>query len=195
MASRHVVIPTTLSDRSPLVHNLIREARQVAEVVVVHTTETDEVKGTTTVRAHDTGLHFSRWINLGLDQCDGPTLQLNDDLLISAESMTAMLDTVKRYDLTVLPKHGGVTPISGWCMAIDPNIIRHDESYQWWYSDDDIWERATREKLAIGLIDVPVVHSRGNHPKYPLHLAQKVMADRARFAGLWRGGNTRGLPQ
>lgn len=189
----YVVIPTNFS-RTELVWGVIEEAKKVANVVLVHTEEgTAEVEGTTTVRAHDK-FSFPYWINRGLDVCDGPTIILNDDIIMPSTSMERMLDALDGYDLLTLPKLGGVTPISGWAHGLNPDRLRYDEEYNWWYSDDDLWERAKAGHYKITVADAPHVHDRERRPSYPPHLRPKVIADRARFSALWRGGSTKGLP-
>jgi hypothetical protein len=185
----YVVIISTLDDRSPWVWQLIDEAQKVATVVLVHTREGSEpVPGTVTVHAEHVGLHFQRWANLGLDECDGPTLIINDDIIIDAEGMAEMFRKLETNDLVTLPGRIGASPLTGWCFGLNPAVFRYDEAYTWHYGDDDIWERAKRDRSRVGVANVPIVHDRGDHPKFPPELRDQVRRDRALFNQRWTRG-------
>jgi hypothetical protein len=187
-----VVIISTLDKRAPHVWRLIEEAQQVATVVVVHTRAgSDTIENTITVRAHDVGLHFQRWANLGLDNCDGPTLIINDDIIIDAEGMAEMFRKLETNDLVTLPGRIGASPLTGWCFGLDPARFRYDETFVWHYGDDDIWERAKAERARIGVANVAIVHDRGDHPKYPPELRIQVRQDRELFNRRWGRGPIR----
>jgi hypothetical protein len=188
----YVVIISTLDDRCPWVWQLIDEAQKVATVVLVHTrTGSDEVPGTVTVRADHVVLHFQRWANLGLDQCDGPTLVVNDDIIVDAEGMGKMLAKLETFDLVTLPGRTTASPLTGWCFGLRPEKIRYDEAYTWYFGDDDIWERARRDGLRAAVVNVPIVHDRGDHPRFPPALRTAVAQDRARFMSLWHPNGRR----
>jgi hypothetical protein len=191
---RIIVIPTNLR-RSETTLQLIEEAKQVATVVLVRTAPFAAPAGVDVVDATDV-FNFQTWCNRGLARAgDGAALVINDDVFITAASMRKMFDALKDHDIVTLPKGWGVTPLSGHCFGLRPSVICYDESYHWWYGDDDLWERAVASNLRIATVDVPHTHDRGGHPRYPRHLRAKVMMDRRRFARLHRGGSVRGLPQ
>lgn len=187
--TNYVLIISTLDDRAPHVWNLIDEAKQVAKVVLVHTKpDTPEVAGTATVRADDIHLHYPAWANRGLDKCNGPTLVINDDILIDAESMSEMFRKLETADLVTLPGRIGTTPITGWCFGLNPNVFRFDDGYRWFYSDDQMWEEAKRDRRKIAVANVAIVHDRGDHPKHPTELRQHVIANKMRFQKTWNRG-------
>lgn len=186
----YVVVISTLDDRSPHVWRLIEEAQQVATVVLVHTRAgSDPVDGTVTVRAEHVGLHYPRWANLGLAECDGPTALINDDVVITARGISDMLELVAEgYDLVTLPGRVGTTPITGWCFAVNPDVFTFDEEYRWYCSDDQFWEEAKRDRRRLGVANVAIVHDRGDHARYPAELRQAVQLDLARFRRTWKRG-------
>lgn len=185
-SSRYVCIISTLDDRAPHVWHLIDEATQVATVILVHTKpDTPEVPGTVTVRADHVNLHYPRWANLGLDQCHGPTLMVNDDIIIDAEGLSEMFRKLEGADLVTLPGRYGTTPLTGWCFGLNPALFRFDEDYRWFASDDQLWMEATKEQHKIAVANVPIVHDRGSHPPFPPQLRQAVQQDRNRFTAKW----------
>lgn len=191
-SGRYVVIISTLDDRAPYVWQLIDEARKVATVVLVHTKPHTDIPGTITVHAENIHLHYPRWANLGLDQCDGPTAIINDDILVHSDGIKTMLDMVSAgYPLVTLPGRIGATPLTGWCFAIDPKVFRFDEEYRWFYSDDQLWEEAKRDGHRIGVANTAIVHDRGDHGRFPAELRQQTVADRLRFERAWGRGTRR----
>jgi hypothetical protein len=187
--NQFVVIISTLDKRAPHAWRLIEEAQQVATVVLVHTRAGSvSVPGTVTVDATDVGLHFQRWANLGLAECTGPTLIINDDIIIDAEGMAEMFRKLETNDLVTLPGRIGASPLTGWCFGLRPDRFRYDEAYIWHYGDDDIWERAKAEGARIGVANVAIVHDRGDHPNYPPELRIQVRQDRALFNKRWDRG-------
>lgn len=186
-----IVIPTRL-DR-PTVWPLIEEARQVGPVVIVHTTDTPDVPDTITVRSTARNIHT--WWNAGLDLCGDKALVLNDDIIATASMLQMLVDALDDHDLVSCAVWGGTSSASGFCFGIRPEVIRPDESYTWFYGDDDLWLRAHQQGLRVGAVPVPVVHVDEYKPTmYPEEFTDAVWADRQLFADRWRSGDTTGLP-
>ncbi len=94
-----------------------------------------------------------------------------------------------------------MTPISGWAFGVQTEnpLTWLDESYHWWYGDDDLWERAVAANARIETAAVPYRHVRAGldgapHSSYPEKMRAQVQLDRQRFATRWRHGNLEGLP-
>lgn len=189
-----VVIASELT-RSQHTPNLIDTCRQVTDVIVVHTVDgRPDVPGCVNLR--DPRRHYAAWINTGLDAApDGPVLVLNDDVLLTVENIATILDHALRADLVVVPNthKRAVTPISGWCFAV--NGERLDETYQWFYSDDDLWERVVAANGRITVVPGDTVtHERDKRPRYPAEFATAIPHDRILFARRWRAGDDASLP-
>lgn len=155
---RFVVIPTRF-DRDTLAP-LIEVCQQVATVVLVHTEPGHpEIPDTVTVRSYARNIHT--WWNAGLDSCDGPTLVLNDDITATAGALEALFDALDTADLVYVTGRSGTTPLSGWCFGLHPAGIRPDETFGWWYGEDDLYQRARTHGLRITPLDLPgIVHRR-----------------------------------
>lgn len=195
-----VVIPTNLR-RSLLTYLLLVEAMSAVDQVVIVATElgTRVPAGCTAVFSEDV-FNFHTWVNRGLEVVgSGPTLVLNDDLVMSADSMRFMLRALDDADLVVLPDGRGTTPISGWCYGVHAEnpLTRMDETFGWWFGDDDLWQR-TAAGGRIEVCSVPVGHDRTDEfgrrrPGYPPRMAAQVRLDRQLYADRWQGGSLEGL--
>lgn len=182
-AERFVVIPTRF-DR-PWLDSLVKVCQSVATVVVVHTEPGhDPIPGTVSVRSDVRNIQA--WWNAGIDQCSGPTLVLNDDLVVTAESLSALFDALEDADLVYVTGRQGTTPLSGWCFGLHPDGIRPDEAFRWWFGDDDLYNRAVRDNLRIVALDLPdVIHVRTG-PTFPdPDLAVLAASDRLLYLERW----------
>lgn len=157
---RFVTIPTRFN--RPTLLPLVREAQQIAHVVMVHTEPHHApIKGTTGIES--TSNSIQRWWNEGLDQCDGPTLVLNDDIIATAAQLNKLFVALESADLVYLSGHrvGHATPFTGWCFGLHPDRIRPDEVFSWWYGEDDMYQRALRAGLTVTAVDIPGIrHAR-----------------------------------
>lgn len=181
----NAVIPTRFTNAGlwPLV-----EALNAANIrtVLVHTEPGhDDVPNVVNVREYARNIHS--WWNVGLDECSGAALILNDDIVGDPKAFTALLNALEHADLVTLPKGYGNTPLSGWCFGIHPDgNLRPDPEFIWFYGEDDIWYRAVRDGAKIVTVDVPVIHERDDAPIVPDEFRQAVRADRQLFMLRWR---------
>lgn len=185
IARRFVVIPTRF-DR-PTVAPLVEVCKQVAVTVIVHTEPGHpEIPGT--VPVHDYSLSIQRWWNSGLDQCAGPTLVLNDDIVATPEALTELFDTLEDADVVYLAGHriGHRTPLTGWCYGIRPDVIRPDTDFQWWAGDDDLYLRALRDGLRVVAVDIPQIRHERVEVAFanPVH-GEMAQADMTLLAERW----------
>lgn len=180
----NVVIPTRF--RSPQLANLIAVAKQVANVVIVHT-EPHHAPVAGCVNVLDERRNIHHWWNTGLDRCVGPTLLLNDDIATTTEALTELLTALDDADLVTLPKDHGTTPLSGWCFGIHPDgNLRPDPAYGWWFGEDDIWRRATQGDYRIAVVNADVRHENENTSAVSPEFRQQIRADRRLYASRWK---------
>jgi len=154
----NIIIPTRF-DR-PTLAPLVDICKTIGRVILIHTEPGHPpMPGTTTVHSEARNIHT--WWNLGLNQCDGPALILNDDLIAThtaLETLAAELDTA---DLVYLGGRGGPSPMTGWCFGLPPDKIRPDEAFEWWYGDDDMYRRAVVYGLTVRAVEAPeIVHNK-----------------------------------
>lgn len=84
-----------------------------------------------------------------------------------------------------VPEHatGRVTGMTGWCWAIDPQRIRPDEAFTWWYGDNDLELRARAMRPDSGVravegLDVKHLRTDWAYDRPVQHL---INTDRATF--------------
>lgn len=182
----HVVIPTRFNRATLL--PLVKEAQQIARVVIVHTEPHHApIRGTTAIDSDS--LSIQQWWNDGLNACSGPTLVLNDDVVATADDLLLLFEALETADVVYLAGHrqGHETPLTGWCYGLHPERIRPDDAFQWWYGDDDLYLRAVRDGLTVEAVDVPSIrHQRVAEAfENPVHAAM-VEADHALYVKRWK---------
>jgi len=153
-----IIIPTRF-DR-PTLTPLVKACQATGHVILIHTEPGHPpIAGTTTIRSDARNIHT--WWNLGLDQCDGPALILNDDLNVTHTALKKLATALDHTDLVYLQGRGGPSPMTGWCFGLHPDKIRPDEAFQWWYGDDDLHRRAITEGLTVKAIPASgIVHNK-----------------------------------
>jgi hypothetical protein len=136
--------------------------------------------------------NIQRWWCAGIDHAvqNGATVVVvsNDDtsappgaLLQLAEAVAAGAD-LAYVDPPWAPR---VTPMSGWCYAIDPARLRPDPAFLWWWGDDDLWMRSRNPvKVQCGAVHLRV---GGDYDRPWTDLEPLVEADRALFHARWGG--------
>lgn len=180
----NIIIPTRF--QSEHLVELVEAGRTVATVVIVHT-EPGHPPVDGCVNVHDYRRNIHRWWLTGLEVCTtAEALICNDDIEATPEALAMMLDALADADLVVLPKPFGTTPLSGWCYGINADgPLLPDPAYTWWYGEDDMWRRATRDGLRITTIDAPIVHHNSNTSHVPEEFKAAVRADRRLYRSRW----------
>lgn len=185
MTSSFIVIPTRF-DRSTLAP-LIESCLQVAETVIVHT-EPGHAPVRGTIPVHDYSTSIQHWWNSGLDKCTGPSLVLNDDIYATPEDLLQLFEALENADLVYLAGHriGHATPLTGWCYGLRPDVIRPSNDFLWWYGDDDLYRRATRDGLRVEAVTIPGIEHQRPDVAFanPVH-AVMVEQDARLFAERW----------
>jgi hypothetical protein len=122
----------------------------------------------------DRGPNIHRWWNLGIDravECGADVVVVcNDDVKADPGELLALAAYVEVGSdgpMVVWPQDDEhartrVTPISGWCFALDSRAIRPDETFSWWWGDNDLElrARAMRSGGALGIRGLGIRHLR-----------------------------------
>lgn len=141
-------------------------------------------------------LNIHKWWNHGLNVGSalwpGPCIVANDDVEIGPDTLHRMAAPILEgaaLSYVDPPWAPRITPISGWLFGIDPDQIRPDESFAWWYGEHDLELRARAAGLEVAPVrDTGARHLRTDHA-YPADLEPTiraaVRADQARFETRW----------
>ena len=160
-SDRYITIPTRYGRDTVI--PLLETCTQVATTIVVHTEPDLPIfDGTQTVDDSESK-SIQHWWNAGLDQCHGPTLVLNDDIIATPENLNTLFEALQTADIVYLAGHrvGHRTPLTGWCYGLHPDRIRPDEDFGWWAGDDDLYLRAVRDGFTVHAVDIPEIrHAR-----------------------------------
>lgn len=121
-------------------------------------------------------INIHRWWNAGIDyaQAHGAThvLVINDDVLLDDTTVPALLDGMEGRAAIGSPGAGGIHAgdsrdwrvMDGSCWLLDLSTgLRADESYRWWYGDNDLDRRARTEHGGVASVRCYFTHLRPNH--------------------------------
>lgn len=155
--------------------------------VIVRTAPFDPPAGVTVV--DDFGpRNIHRWWNAGIRQAqDGGAryaLVVNDDVILPADAADEMVARLQRDDAWLCG--ADPTAITGWCWLLDlDSPLRPDESFRWFFGDNDLWLRATHEGRLTGL-NVGAVHVHPNEAtSRSAELAAVTREDEVIFRQKW----------
>lgn len=181
-AGRHDYLPTIVAS----------SGLPADRVVLVNTSDTPaEIPG-----AHhltDRGeVNIHRWWNLGIDYAQerGATrvLVVNDDVSFGPDLIPALSEAL---DLPwaviaspVVP--GNPRPVEGSCFLLDLSSgVRPDESFRWWYGDDDLGRQAAGRTVRV---PVPFQHLHPNESTAESYELQALtVLDQRAFTAKWEG--------
>jgi hypothetical protein len=123
-----------------------------------------------------TNIH--RWWNAGIDYAVARgaryVLVINDDVLLGDDTVAALLGGLQATGaalatpgaaglVTDPAKYHGRTLV-GSCWLLDTaSGLRPDESYRWWYGDDDLDWRARRDHGGVVSVPCTFEHLHPNH--------------------------------
>jgi hypothetical protein len=150
------------------------------------------------------------WWNAGIDQAmqhgADIVVVVNDDVAAAPGALLELASHIEAGEpaspMLVWPhdaEHakGRVTPMTGWCWAIDPARIRPDESFEWWYGDNDLELRARAMGAVRGghgeplAAHVPGIRHLRTDFSYDRDVSREIARDRrlfaARYPDLMRG--------
>ncbi len=195
-----LVVPT-MGNRNGSLRRLLRDSGMPS--VVVHTGPVIEAVGETKpIVDQGEPINIQRWWNGGIDkavECGADVVVVVNDDVRAGEG--ALIELAKRiqpdqYGSPALawlhdPQHAEmrVTPITGYCFALDPQRIRPDEAFKWWYGDNDLELRARALNPAPGVISVTcldVEHLRVDC-RYDRPVQHLIQQDRVLFRERYPG--------
>lgn len=169
------------------------------QIVLVNTVECEPFEGVINVWDLDPP-NIQRWWNTGIDiarKNGGDYIAvLNDDLVLIDDPINKIVKAMQQEKAVLgYPKNhtgNGVTKIAGYCWVLDLSTdLRADESFRWYFGDDDIKLRALEiGKVILVPSDVKHLHPlvQTNTNKYLLELTK---ADQKYFKEKWSGRITR----
>lgn len=206
-----LVVPT-LGNRDASLMPLLRDAGMPA--VVVWTAPRREhgaaLEADQIVDVASDPLNIHTWWNAGIDRAVDAGADVvvvaNDDVAAVPGALLELAAHIEADEpaspMLVWPhdaEHakGRVTPMTGWCWAIDPVRIRPDESFAWWYGDNDLELRARAMSAVSGGHGEPLAayvpgirHLRTDY-SYDRDVSREIARDRrlfaARYPDLMRG--------
>jgi len=169
-----LVVPT--AGRATLAPAIASSGIPPERVVIVATAPSITVPSWCHVIADFGEVNIHRWWNAGLDYAAEHGARwacvINDDVLLDETTVPALVAAAERTG-AALASIGGDTllrdpspsrrSIEGACWLLDLSSgLRPDESYRWWYGDDDLDWRARRDHGGVALTEAPFVHLHPN---------------------------------
>lgn len=183
-----LTIPTRGRDTLPAIIDGAGLPRE--RIVLVHTAP-DSPHYDGCINLTDLGpLNIHRWWNLGIataTQCGADAVVVaNDDIRIGGPTAVPTLAAAANPFAYVAPGRAhNLRRLTGWCWAIRPNDthIRPDETFRWWFGDDDLEVRAQAAGDALVAATVDITHPRlGSTDTADPYMAAVIHADQRAFA-------------
>lgn len=191
-----LVVPT-LGNRDHSLRPLLRDAGMPS--VVVWTVDADFQEPPDygeTILAFSRMMNIQQWWNLGIDFAvqDGAdvVVVVNDDVQAAPGALLELAGWIESGEGAApmlvwpdTPEHaqGRVSEITGWCFALDPVRIRPDESFAWWWGDNDLELRAYAMGGSAGAlgVKVPGIRHLRTDFSYDRDVSDLIEADRITF--------------
>jgi hypothetical protein len=146
---------------------------------------------------HHGPVNISRWWNRGIDECPpgSDILILNDDTEMAPGSVAVLSDGLRSSGRTLAfpgPHLRRLKPdsperITGWCFMLrGEDGMRADESFVWWYGDNDLDWRCRSARGSVMIPGVGHVHHDPNgYTNRVPELAAQTGRDRETFLARW----------
>jgi hypothetical protein len=183
-----LTIPT--GTRRQYLADIIKESQISPEkIVIVHTVESEPIEGVNNIWDLEP-VNIQRWWNRGIDVARtfgaDYIAVLNDDLRLKNNPINKIAYEMNKLKAVLgypLPYTGH---IPGYCWVLDvKSNIRADETFRWWYGDDDIRIRAALQG-EIAYVPVEVEHIHPNHlTSTNEDLMKLTRADQTYFEEKW----------
>lgn len=155
--SEYWLIVPTLGNRESSLQPLLAEARRADIRTVVIRTDNGwdgEPHPGADITLHSDRMNIQHWWNLGIkaaqeEGCSAVVIA-NDDISATSSSLRELVDAIGYHDVDIAypfdPVHASVrvTPITGYCFALNPGEVLPDDRFQWWWGEHDIELRASR---------------------------------------------------
>jgi hypothetical protein len=160
-----VVIPSR-GDYPDLLAGIVANCGRPERIVLVWTGEGPAMRLGTLVRRHHGPTNIHGWWNHGIDLAAGFGARyvavLNDDLELTPGCLPKMADVLRGTGRT-LAVVGDGNGMTGWAWMLDvTHGLRPDESFRWWFGDNDLWLRARQHYQGTVGVDVPIRHVHPN---------------------------------
>lgn len=132
------------------------------------------------------GINIQRWWNLGIDYltargCDHVAV-LSDDVVIDSGTLPALSAALDTGATLAVPVTPGFNPMFAFMLNVSHGV-RGDESYAWWYGDNQIWSDA---EAAHGTVATPHAFARHIHPNEATSASPELQALADLDADMWR---------
>lgn len=192
-----LVVPT-LGNRDASLVPLLRDAGMPS--VVIWTGDVGMTSYVTQKLARaslrDGSMNIQQWWNRGIDfavrQGADVVVVVNDDVEAAPGALLELAGWIESGEGAApmlvwpgTPEHaaGRVTDITGWCFALDPTRIRPDESFLWWWGDNDLELRAYAMGGPAGAlgVKVPGIRHLRTDFRYDRDVSDLIEADRVTF--------------
>lgn len=191
---RFVIIPTRAGLTIPLAELLDAVTSAHAKPIII-TNIGEHVEYPGAICLERGRQNFQHWANLGLDYAlkatppgaDVFALIVNDDIRIEPIQLDRIFDQAAGNDVVSMDDRPGMmftpwSPMTGWLFGVRPGTIRLDEGFTFWWGDDDLWIRATRDpQLRTKLVNAKYLHERGTKGAWDPEFDATAAADRDLF--------------
>jgi len=157
------------------------------KIVIVHTVESEPIEGVNNIYDLEP-VNIHRWWNRGIDVARtfgaDYIAVLNDDLILKNDPINKIAQQMNRTKAVLgypVPNIG-----LGYCWVLDiKSNIRADETFRWWYGDDDIRMKAALQGEIV-YVPVEVQHLHPNHlTSNNEELMKLTKADQTYFEEKW----------
>jgi GT2 family glycosyltransferase len=159
-----LTIPT--GGRNQYLEDIIKESRIPRDrVVIVNTDGNKLLKGVNNLWDFDR-FNIHRWWNKGINFAKERGAKyvavLNDDLMLEDNPLNAIANAMDETKAAIGFPYPHTGHICGYCFVLDVTTgLAPDESYRWWFGDNDLYLRASKLGGAIGVM-AKVRHLHGN---------------------------------
>jgi hypothetical protein len=155
-----------VGERRNYLEDIIKESNIPPErIVIVNTFDNTPTPYVHNIYDHGE-INIHRWWNKGIHFARHRGAKyvavLNDDLVLSNDPLNAITKVMEDTGATLgypVPHNGN---ICGYCFVLNlDHGILPNESYRWWYGDNDLWDQAKRLGGTVGAL-ANVNHLHGN---------------------------------
>jgi len=175
-------------DRRQYLPEIIKESQiPLNKIVIVHTVESEPIEGVNNIWDLEP-VNIHRWWNHGIDMARTSGADyiavLNDDLILRNNPINKIAN--RMYNTKSVLGYPVPNIGIGYCWVLDiKSSIRADETFRWWYGDDDIRMKAL-EMGEIAYVPVEVEHLHPNHlTSTNEELMELTIADKEYFEKKW----------
>ena len=134
-------------------------------VIIVNTTPQQGLTGCHNLWSERFNIHH--WWNLGIEHAKANGARYvvvsNDDVRIGPGSVQKIVEVMRASGAQLGTVNGTEDHIVGWFWVLDvESDIRPDESYAWWYGDNDLYQQANKILGNVVYVDTDVEHLHPN---------------------------------